>query len=306
MRVLAPAKINLHLRVAPPRGDGFHPILSWMCAVGLFDTLEIEQTAGGQVHLACDTITVPCDQSNLAVKAAVALADSVAKSGRGSATTDFGVSIALQKRIPSGAGLGGGSSDGARVLLALNRLWKTGLSVQELMPIAARLGSDLPFFLWLPSAVCMGRGEIVRSVPPPSAKFALLAMPDISLPTPAVYARFDQMRLGVPKAIVTEPEWRRWADLPALELLSVLVNDLEPAAFSLRPDLEELRRDLEQLTGRVVRMSGSGSSLFTLFDTEAEALRAGSPIHARTGVNWLVAPVAPMIDDDLNVPWSNW
>src|SRR4051812_16646738 len=126
MRLLAPAKINLHLRVGPPRDDGFHPVLTWMCTIGLFDKLSIERIADGVVRLACDDPSLPHDQENLVVKAAIALADSLAKCRGGSATNDFGLAIELLKRIPSGAGLGGGSSDGARVLAGLNRLWDAG------------------------------------------------------------------------------------------------------------------------------------------------------------------------------------
>src|SRR5688572_15871316 len=196
VRIAAPAKINLHLRVGPPRADGFHPILSWMSTVGLFDILVIDRSHG-RFTLSCDAPAVPCDASNLVVKAVAALADSMAKGSsagliaslnsssqfkkielgegardsdreprtrEGGATTDFGLGVALQKRIPVGAGLGGGSSDGAFTLLALNHLWNLNWPRQRLMEIAKSIGSDVPFFLNGPSAVCRGRGEEVETI----------------------------------------------------------------------------------------------------------------------------------------------
>src|SRR6266487_2505501 len=155
VRLAAPAKINLHLRVGPLRADGFHPLVSWMSTVGLFDMLTIDRSHG-RFTFTCDAPAVPCDATNLVVKAVAALVDSVAKGSsagliaslnspnhltekemggdardldgeprnrEGGAVTDFGLNVALQKRIPVGAGLGGGSSDGAFTLLALNHLW---------------------------------------------------------------------------------------------------------------------------------------------------------------------------------------
>ena len=201
MRVQAPAKINLHLRVGPIRADGFHPIVSWMSTIGLFDILMIDRSHG-RFSLQCDSPSVPCDASNLVVKAVAALADSVAKGSsagliaslnssnhltekemggdardldreprnrEGGAMTDFGLNVALQKRIPVGAGLGGGSSDGAFILLALNHLWNLNWPRPRLMEIAKSIGSDVPFFLNGPSAIVRGRGEDVQA---PAADFA--------------------------------------------------------------------------------------------------------------------------------------
>lgn len=299
MRLLAPAKINVHLRVGPPRADGFHPLVSWMCTVGLFDTLTVDRAPDSGVRLSCDVPGLACDQSNLIVKAAGAMAQALAVD-RKVAAGESGLSIALQKRIPMGAGLGGGSSDGARVLLGLNRLWAAGWSRARLGAVAASLGSDLPFFLHGSSAVCRGRGERVEVVSPPQARFALLVLPGTHLATAEVYRRFDQMRLGDPAALDNEPAWRAWTRLSASELLSLLVNDLEPAAFALAPQLGALRAGLEQTLGRAVRMSGSGSSLFTLYDGEQEAADAARRASQRHAVPAVAVEVAPRFRDDLN------
>jgi 4-diphosphocytidyl-2-C-methyl-D-erythritol kinase len=295
MRLLAAAKVNLHLRVGPPRPDGFHPLLSWMCAVGLYDALNIEPAASAGVLLSCDRADLPCDQSNLIVKAANALAEAAAATS----TAPLGARIRLEKRIPMGAGLGGGSSDGARALLGLNQLWKVNWPMERLAALAARIGSDLPFFFHGPSSVCSGRGEIVRPIAPPSPHWAVLVLPELAMPTPAVYRRFDELKLGEETNVRDEPVWEDWASLGAQSLLPELVNDLEPAAFSISPALAQLRDQCEQTLRRIVRMSGSGSSLFTLFDAEPEAHSAAQLLHSRLNTPTLAAPHAPPIHDDL-------
>jgi 4-diphosphocytidyl-2-C-methyl-D-erythritol kinase len=226
------------------------------------------------------------------------------RGGGGEAARRVGpVAAVLEKRIPLGAGLGGGSSDAARTLAGLNRLWQVDWPAGRLAEVAAQLGSDVPFFLHGPSSVCTGRGEVVRPVPPPSrARWAVLVLPDVHMPTPAVYRRFDELGLGFDEEIAREPDWDEWSALSAKDLLARLVNDLEAPAFALRPDLAELRRGLEVQLGRVVRMSGSGSSLFTLFDeAEADQARAAAAgISSRPGIRALAAAVAPALPDDLN------
>src|SRR5688500_8405446 len=204
MRLLAPAKINLHLRVGPRRDDGFHPLLSWMTTVGLFDTLELTpidpagRRVGGDAgfSLATDDPQLPTDARNLAVRAAQAMADSAVRLREGSATGKSGTSAFLYKRIPTGAGLGGGSSDAARAMLGLARLWGLKMSRREMNDLAATIGSDVPFFLHGPSSVCTGRGETVRPTRPPAARWAVLVLPGIAMATAAVYAKFDEMRRG--------------------------------------------------------------------------------------------------------------
>jgi len=310
-RFLAPAKVNLHLRVGPPRPDGFHPLLSWMCTVGLFDTLEIrfERAGDAGIALAIDPASatpaddhgarpsgqggateshVPVDGRNLVVRAADAWVRATAvagEEGSGRPALPGRVSVVLGKRIPVGAGLGGGSSDAARTLLALDAIAAVGgaapTSRQRLCDLAATLGSDVPFFVFGPSAACRGRGEVVTPITPPRPRWAVLVLPPVHMPTPAVYRQFDAMGLGRNADVDAAPEWAAWARLPATELLPLLVNDLEPPAFALRPDLGELRLQCERVVERPVRMSGSGSSLFTLFDDEQDARAAAARLtHA--------------------------
>jgi len=213
------------------------------------------------------------------------------------------VGITLAKRVPVGAGLGGGSSDAAFTLVALNRLWDAGWTADRLSGFAARFGSDVPFFVAAfdaPSAECRGRGEIVLPVPRPTPKWALLVLPPFPLSTRDVYARFDEMGLGSEREVSEAPDWRAWSALGSRDLLPRLVNDLEPAAFALSPELATLRAAAEQTAGRVVRMSGSGSSLFTLFDAgETDAARAAAEdVARRHGVRVEVVELCPALADD--------
>jgi len=300
MRLLAPAKVNLHLRVGRPRADGYHPLLTWICTVALFDNLTINRAPGRDVAMSCDMPGLACDAGNLVIKAAAALANLLAKSAAPAAAPELGLNITLRKQIPLGAGLGGGSSDGARTLQALNRLWAAGWPRQKLANLAASFGSDLPFFFYGPSAICRGRGELVEPISPPQSRFALLILPGSHMPTAAVYRRFDEMRLGNDERIDREPHWQQWTQLPAMPLLHALVNDLEPAAFAIDPKLGRLRGDLEETLRRPVRMSGSGSSLFSLFDEESEAAAAAGLVNQRLAVRCVAVEVAPTLTDDLN------
>lgn len=336
--LLAPAKINLHLRVGPRRADGFHPLVTWMCTVGLFDKLKLQVRplalareagseatprtsevsgaspaagAAGAVALECDLPGLPCDQRNLVVRVAEAFVSALgagAGEGEGSKADAAreksgvvgGIEVTLGKNIPVGAGLGGGSSDAARMLLGLDRLIGTGRAADDLSAFAARFGSDIPFFLQGPSAVCRGRGEQVTPLPSPAARWAVLVLPNFLMPTAAVYQRFDEVHLGDESALAQEPDWAAWSALPAEALLPRLVNDLEAAAFSIAPGLQQIRQEVEQLLARPVRMSGSGSSLFTLFDEEAPARAAGALIRGRLSLRAETVEVAPKFMDDLN------
>jgi 4-diphosphocytidyl-2-C-methyl-D-erythritol kinase len=211
-----------------------------------------------------------------------------------------------------GAGLGGGSSDAARTLLGLDRFWGCGLwgsepGRQRLGQLAATLGSDVPFFLYGPSSVCRGRGEDVRPTPPPiRARWALLMLPPMAMSTPLVYRRFDEMELGRAmghvESVAGGPPWKEWSALEARRLLPLLVNDLEVAAFDMNPDLGRLRQEAEKALGRPVRMSGSGSSLFTLFDERPEALAAAERMGSGGSLRAVPAEVSLDLKDDLSGP----
>jgi len=267
MRLLSYAKINLHLRIGALAADGFHPLISWMCQIALADTINIEAARAGSalVQLTCDDPAIPTDERNLIVKAAQILAD-----GQSLAP----VRIDLQKRIPAGGGLGGGSSNAAATLLALNDFWQLGYPVDRLDALAPKLGSDVAFFLHLPSAICTGRGQHVQPIASPRAEWVVLVFPPFGMPTPAVYKKFDELKFlsNLKSENLKFEDFQSWTSLSADDLLKKLVNDLEAPAFALNADLLQLHAALQSATGKIIRMSGSGSTLFTLADTRQEAL----------------------------------
>lgn len=295
MRVYSPAKINLHLRVGPKRSDGFHPLVSWMVTVGLFDKLDFVPDRTGRVELYCSDPSLATDQTNLVMRAARRLqthwtldrggdASFVSVSDESASLTGSipgselpGVRIRLDKTIPMGGGLGGGSSNAATTLLALNHVWNLNLSRQVLTGIASEIGSDVPFFIHGPSSLCTGRGEILAPLPVPQASWGVLLFPPIYAPTREVYQRFDQM--PVPENWDQPVDCRQWANLSAEDLLRVLQNDLETPAFSLFPELMHLKNVAETRLSRPVRMSGSGSTLFTLYDHFDQAEQAARKIQ---------------------------
>jgi len=233
----------------------------------LHDTIEMSAASNPGIQLKCDRPDVPVDETNLIVRAGRTLGD------------QRGADVTLQKNVPMGGGLGGGSSNAAFALIGFNQIWNLNFSMNQLAEIGALLGSDVPFFLHGPSSVCAGRGERVTPIGKPAAKFAVLFFPKFSMSTAAVYRRFDKMTLGSSAAITHQPDWAAWTKLPAGELLKVLVNDLEAPSFSLQPELGELRERIERRIGRIVRMTGSGSTLFTLTDHRDDAATAAAEIR---------------------------
>jgi len=275
-----------------------------MCTVGLFDNLILEPVhidphAGSQyVTLVCDRPDLAVDQTNLVVRTACGFLEAARTANQVPATAGFHATLA--KRIPMGAGLGGGSSDGARTLVGLNAHFRTDWAANTLSAFAARFGSDMPFFIHGPSSICRGRGEHVRPIAPPRANWAVLLLPEIMMPTALVYRRFDEMGLGNDREVDAELDWSASTQLPAEQLLANLVNDLEAPAFAVAPALAELRQQAELLASRPVRMSGSGSSLFTLFDHQTEADDAAGRLGSQLGIRALTVQLAPEIDDDLH------
>jgi len=280
LRFQAPAKINLTLAVLGLRADGFHEIESWVVPVRLLDVLDFEAAADLSLTVeAFDGIRVPDDARNLVWQAAVALARA--------AEREPGARIRLVKSIPVGAGLGGGSSDAAATLRGLNALWELGWPVARLAEVAAGIGSDASMFLGPQAAVVRGRGERVEplscGVSAGAAGWIVLITPGFGVSTAAVYAAWSQTTIDRGRDRPGMP-WRD-RNCDSLTLMPRPFNDLAPAAFAVEPRLAALHRLLDGLDGRIVRMTGSGSCLFTLFDEEAAAVewrdRARSRLSTR-------------------------
>lgn len=257
----SPAKINLLLEVLHRRPDGYHEIRSVAQGVGLYDELSFTPADQGDVRLTCDAPDLPCDARNLILQAAQALADY--------AEVPDHCRIHLTKRIPVASGLGGGSSNAAATLAALNRLWNLDLDEAVLQRLAARLGSDVPLFFSLPTASLRGRGEWVQPLTLAWSGWVLLVWAGVAVPTGPVYQawspadRRGEERESVVAAIAQARS--------ATELGTLLRNDLEPAVFRVAPRVGALFESLRVCGLQHVRISGAGQTAFVLFDDKQEA-----------------------------------
>jgi 4-diphosphocytidyl-2-C-methyl-D-erythritol kinase len=262
LRALCPAKINLGLRVLGRRPDGYHEIVTLFQAIDLWDVVQGEPA--GTLSLTVSGASIPADEDNLVLRAARLLQERITPSrGRGAR-------LRLEKSIPVGGGLGGGSSDAAGTLLLLNLLWELGLDGTELSILAGALGSDVPFFLVGGTALGTGRGEHVVPQPAISERAVLLGCPPFGLSTAEVY-RALAAPLTAPLADVTVP--RLFVKFAEGNDFAPATNDLEAAAFGMRHELATFRDDLLRLGAEVALLSGSGSTVFGLF-------RAGTDVMA--------------------------
>jgi 4-diphosphocytidyl-2-C-methyl-D-erythritol kinase len=279
--IFAPAKLNLFLAVTGRRADGFHDLVSVVAPLAFGDTLHAEMAEA--FSLRCDDPELPVDGSNLVLKAAHAFAAASPWLGR--------AAFFLEKRIPTGGGMGGGSSDAVAALRALNELAgkRDGLPVESLATLAAALGSDCPLFLHAGPVVMRGRGERVTPLPPAAAarlrgRRVLVFKPGFSIPTPWAYGR---LAAGAPAAYLPEEEaetkvaaWISDSSSPAEALAG---NNMEPPAFSKFIALPVLLALLEHRFGLKARMSGSGSACFALLADDTDAAPIVAAIHQAWG-----------------------
>ena len=254
MRALAPAKINLFLKVLRRRPDGFHEIETFISPISLCDQFKIDKNKRGQgISFRCDDPSVPRGDENLAVRAANAFFTATQMKPA--------VSIVLKKKIPHGAGLGGGSSDAAAVLLALNRLFATKLSRQKLAKLGSTIGSDVPFFIYESAAVCTGRGEIVKPKKLTKQLSILLVKPDFAVSTPWAYKRWQNSR-QLPGISYGQQDFRG----------QKFLNELERPVFEKFVFLARIKMWLlEQEEVAAALMSGSGSTVFAVLPSKADA-----------------------------------
>lgn len=269
LQLSAPAKINLFLEVLGRRNDGYHELVTCMAPLAWAD--ELHFTPSHQLTLSCSDPSLPLDQNNLVLKAALAL--------QHHSKTSLGAAIHLIKRIPSPAGLGGGSSDAATTLRGLNQLWHLALSDAELMNLAATIGSDVPFFLAGSAAWCRGRGEQVTPFQLGCKLSLLLVCPTVGLSTPAVYQTLQapSLEVGMPQA-ESENGMLQALRMQSPDAISnALFNRLQPPAERCLPLLGELRQLLETARSQGLclgsLMSGSGSSYFAVCRDQAETQR---------------------------------
>ncbi len=261
----SPAKLNLFLEILSKRADGFHEIETLMTTIGLYDSLSFCKDLSNEITLTVQGVhevthpnrdypknnSVPVDQSNLILRAAKILKDYTG--------TNKGVRIQLWKRIPVAAGLAGGSSNAAATLIGLNRLWKLGLSLDELFQLSLQLGSDIPFFLsCTKSAICRGRGEIIEPVQFASGLNVVIAQPLTGNSTVDVY---KNCRPSVkPRSVNQLVDKLRSGNM--FQAMSCMFNALQKPAENLNREIGEISLLFSQFPFSGHMMSGSGSSYF--------------------------------------------
>ncbi|TAJ98878.1 MAG: 4-(cytidine 5'-diphospho)-2-C-methyl-D-erythritol kinase [Candidatus Manganitrophaceae bacterium] len=284
--IKAPAKVNLYLKVLGRREDGYHQILSLMQMVGLYDFLAFREDRS-EIHLTVEDGLLPADRSNLIIRAAEALQGAASSMGE----RPKGASIRLTKQIPIAAGLGGGSSDAAATLIGLNRLWGLRWPRERLAQLGATLGSDVPFFLYGPTAWASGRGEQIEPAGSTGPGWMVLVNPGFTVSTAWVYQEFSR-KLGLTKRGREITINKFIAHRPSLrEIFHRPHNDLEEVTLEAFPQLTQIKKELSRLGGKGILMSGSGPTLFALFKEYASAKQAAAAFDQGGSVRSWVARV---------------
>lgn len=276
------AKINLILRILGKRSDGFHDLFTVFQTVSLHDKIRFARAK--EIKLTCTSNRIPTNDRNIIVKAALALKNKFGYSE--------GASLRLEKRIPSPGGLGGGSSNAAVALLGLNRLWQLNATSDQLHAIASDLGSDVPFFLYGGTAIGTGRGENLESIEDVQVPAMLIVTPKVRVSTAKAFSRIDAQTLTNENA----ESILRVCRLEANSLdprHSTLINDFEPSVFDAHPEVLRVKSTLMELGAVNAAMSGSGASVFAIFDkTETRQAAIKALDHESTWRKFAVATIS--------------
>lgn len=280
--ISAPAKINLFLKVLGKRPDGYHDIFSWFQAIDLADHLEIEQTADVQITIATNSPAVPTGPENLVYQAAQLIQER-----RGKPT---GFRIKIWKNIPVAAGLGGGSSDAAAFIKGVDKLLGLGLNRPEMAALGLKLGSDLPFFFSRGQAAVSGRGERVQNIDLPIDYLVFLVTPPFPIRASEAYGKV-RIDLTEPVAPISLYNCRQAQEL--FVVISTMANDLEPALLESYPILDKIGKMLEKTGASIVRLTGSGPTIFALYGDRTT--RADNLAHAIGGKGWGLNVARPVI-----------
>lgn len=274
IHIHTPAKLNLYLDVTKKRDDGYHDILTIMQTIDFLDEVAFQYRDDGQIRLHSEDCNLPSPEKNLVVMAARLLKKRTVPS--------HGADIWLKKKIPAGGGLGGGSSDCACTLKTLNSLWNCGLSQQALMKLAEKLGSDVPFFLHGGTALCRGRGEKITPIECPSAFHYTILIPGLSISTRRVYNAVSSCLTKITPIVSIEQIRDALRNGDASQMGAALHNSLSTPAFRAFPEFQNIMNTAESMlygagsTG--VLISGSGSTILGVFETEKAAKEAAAGI----------------------------
>jgi len=270
----APAKVNYLLDVIRRRPDGYHDLRMVMQRVNLCDEISITLTQDPQLTVTCGKDGVPDGPGNIAWKAARTLLDL--------AGSKLGATISIAKNIPVAAGLGGGSSDAATVLMGMNELLELNLTDQKLMEIGVKLGADVPFFIFKKTALAEGIGEQLQAMPPMPSLWILLVNPGVHVSTAWVY---QNLQLTSRNELAKLPQFFRAAE----DVCALLSNDLESVTIPAFPVIADIKNTMLRMGALGAMMSGSGPTVFGLFRDRESAEAAGNNLAGDTG--WFAAVV---------------
>lgn len=300
LRVPAPAKLNLFLHVVGQRPDGYHLLQSVFTFIELYDYLDFTVRSDGVIERQGQTLEGLTAENDLIIRAARLLQHHTG--------TTLGVSIQCEKHIPAGAGLGGGSSNAATTLMALNRLWGTGLNRQQLMDLGLQLGADVPVFIFGRSAFAEGVGEHLQAVPVPDLYYVLLK-PAVSVPTPTIFRDKGLTRDSKPIIITDFTGYQTQPDADYHQSVAMFgSNVLEPVACKYAAEINDLLLSLRK-TKLHARMTGSGSCLFVAFCDKETATRqsiqlCGTILHEQPMVQ--KSPDVQVVKGLHTHPQYNW
>lgn len=277
IRIPCPAKINLSLDVVGKRTDGYHLLRMLMQSVALYDYVTVEKIQEG-IELTCSRKDIACDKSNTAYKMACLILDKF--------NLCCGVKIHIEKHIPVGAGLAGGSTDAAGVIKAMNKLFNLNMSIQEMLELGLKVGADVPYCIMGGTALAEGIGERLTPLRPLKQTWCVIAKPDISISTKEAYGalRMDE----ITRHPATEQLIGYINAGEIKKLASGMVNVLEDACISRYPEIYEIRKLMQQLGAMGSMMTGSGSAVFGLFQSRNDAERCSNVLKSRLKEVFLV------------------
>ena len=277
--LIAPAKINLYLEIIGDRSDGFHELVMIMQSVALADQIDIKPSDTQAIYVSCNHPSVPEDETNLAYRAARLMSETFADRY----DNYGGVGIKIKKNIPVAAGLAGGSGNAAAVLVGINQLWNLGLTLPQLQELAAQLGSDIPFCISGGTAIATGRGEKIDPLQNLDGIWVVLAKyRNISVSTPWAYQTYRQQysysyiddQAGIQSRtaeVSSSPLVKAIVDKHATEIGKLIHNDLEKVVLPAHPQVTILKSAFAAQNILGTMMSGSGSTVFALCESEAQA-----------------------------------
>jgi len=290
IEIASPAKINWFLELFSRRADGFHELETVMSTVSIFDrirftrrtdpnfTLSIHRSEHGNLPKEKDSI--PCDERNLIIRSLLLLRET-AHEQEGASCCKEGITIELDKQIPSAAGLGGASSNAAAALIAGNHLWKLNWNREKLSRLASQLGSDIPFFLYGGTAICRGRGEKIEPILASSSIPIVIAKPDFGIPTASIFKRVTIPTHPTPSNNFIDSLQRIAPQALGANMFNRLQEFAEPISPEITQTFLSLKKEFSRLNCLGHQMSGSGSSYFGVFPTSRAARYATQYLAAR-------------------------